>query len=98
MSEITLEKLDTIRERTGLGYKEAKDLLEKSNGEIMEALIAWEAANHQPQASSRKPPAAPVDTMNDVVGKLKDALADGQVKAAPYVEAGIKFLKNKYFK
>ena len=94
MNEITLEKLDVIRERTGLGYKEAKDLLEQSNGEIMEALIAWEADKPAVKATA----ATSADTVNDVVGKLKDALADGQVKAAPYVEAGIKFLKNKYFK
>ena len=94
MSEITLEKLDTIRERTGLGYKEAKDLLEKSDGEIMAALIAWETDKPAVKATA----ATPVDTMSDVVGKVKDVLAEGQVKAAPYVEAGIKFLKNKYFK
>ena len=31
MEEITLEKIDIIRQRTGLGYAEAKELLEKAN-------------------------------------------------------------------
>ena len=39
MSEITLEKVEQVIERTGLSYKEAKEALEKSNGDVLEALI-----------------------------------------------------------
>ena len=39
MSEITLEKVEQIKERTGLSYKEAKEALEKSEGDVLEALI-----------------------------------------------------------
>lgn len=37
--EITLENIDKIRERTGISYKEAKEVLEKHNGDVLEALI-----------------------------------------------------------
>lgn len=40
--DITLEKIDKIRERTGVSYKEAKEVLEKHNGDVLEALIALE--------------------------------------------------------
>ena len=85
MSDISLEKLDLIKERTGLSYKEAKDLLSLHNGDILEALIAWE---------EEKPTTK--ETVNDLLGKLKEALKDGQEKAAPHVEAAMKFLKEKY--
>lgn len=39
MSEITLEKIDIIRERTGVDYTEAKKALEVSEGNVVDALI-----------------------------------------------------------
>jgi len=39
MEEITLDKIDIIRERTGVSYRVAKETLEKTNGNILEALI-----------------------------------------------------------
>lgn len=39
MEEITLEKIDIIRDRTGISYREAKEALERSNGNVLEALI-----------------------------------------------------------
>ncbi len=40
--EITLEKIDQLRERTGVSYKEAKEVLEKHNGDVLEAIIDLE--------------------------------------------------------
>lgn len=40
--DITLEKIDKIRERTGLSYKEAKEALERNNGDVLETLIDLE--------------------------------------------------------
>ena len=37
--EITLEKVDKVIERTGVSYKEAKEALEISEGEVLEAII-----------------------------------------------------------
>lgn len=39
MEEITLEKIDIIRERTGVTYTEAKEALEATNGNVIDALI-----------------------------------------------------------
>jgi len=39
MEEITLEKIDIIRERTGVSYRVAQETLEKTNGNVLEALI-----------------------------------------------------------
>lgn len=37
MDELT--KIDLIRERTGIGYKEAKEALDRAGGDIVQALI-----------------------------------------------------------
>lgn len=42
MNEITLEKIDIIRERTGANYSTAKEALELSAGDVVEALIYLE--------------------------------------------------------
>lgn len=39
MEEITLEKIDIIRDRTGISYREAKEALERTKGNVLEALI-----------------------------------------------------------
>ena len=37
-----LEKIDVIRERTGLGFAEAQELLEDTKWDVMEALVLYE--------------------------------------------------------
>lgn len=39
MEKITLEKVDMVRERTGVTYEKAKQALEASDGDVLEALI-----------------------------------------------------------
>lgn len=39
MENITLEKVDMIRERTGVSYEKAKESLVTCNGDVLEALI-----------------------------------------------------------
>ncbi|GAA0181943.1 DUF4342 domain-containing protein [Clostridium sediminicola] len=39
MSEVTLEKIDIIKERSGVSYKVAKEALLATNGDVVEALI-----------------------------------------------------------
>ena len=73
MEEITLEKLDMLRERTGVSYREAKEMLERHEGNVIEALIEMEAkkeVNWSEQFSLRS---------NDVVEKVKKLLKDGNV-------------------
>ena len=42
--DISLEKVDIIRDRTGVTYKEAKEALEAANGNVVDALINIEEA------------------------------------------------------
>lgn len=42
MEEITLEKIDIVRERTGVSYAEAKEALEASQGNVVDAIIQIE--------------------------------------------------------
>lgn len=42
MAEITLEKIDLIRERTGVSYTEAKEALENTDGNVVDALVYLE--------------------------------------------------------
>lgn len=42
MSEINLEKVDKVRERTGASYSEAKDALEACQGNVVDAIIYLE--------------------------------------------------------
>lgn len=40
--EITLEKIELVKDRTGVGYKEAKEALEKAEGSVVDAIIQIE--------------------------------------------------------
>ncbi|MDW7650089.1 MAG: DUF4342 domain-containing protein [Bacillota bacterium] len=40
--DITLQKIDLLRERTGLNYAEARQLLEEANGDVVEAMVILE--------------------------------------------------------
>ena len=43
MEEVTLEKIDIVRERTGVSYREARDVLERTGGDVVESLVELEA-------------------------------------------------------
>lgn len=72
MEEITLEKIDIIRERTGVTYTEAKDALEASQGNVVDALIYIEknSANVKDQLYTTK---------DEFVEWLKDIIRKGNV-------------------
>ena len=40
--EVTLEKIELVRDRTGVSYKEAKDALEAAEGSVVDAIISIE--------------------------------------------------------
>lgn len=70
---ITLEKIDIVRERTGVSYKEAKEALEQNNGDVIETIIFIEEKHGKTW----------MDTMsvvgNEVVEKLKAIIKKGNV-------------------
>ena len=37
--EITLEKIELVKDRTGVSYKEAKEALEEADGSVVDAII-----------------------------------------------------------
>lgn len=45
--DITLDKIDIIRDRTGVSYKEARDALEQANGNVVDALINIEESKNK---------------------------------------------------
>lgn len=69
--EITLEKIELVKDRTGATYKEAKDALEKADGNVVDAIIAIEE-NIDEQSSSKKfgeQGEALIDKMKEVIKK-----------------------------
>jgi hypothetical protein len=43
MEDITIEKIDAIRDRTGVSYREAKEALQRAGGNVVDALVDLEA-------------------------------------------------------
>lgn len=64
--EITLEMVDQVRERTGASYEAARAALEKSNGNVVDAIVLIEKGDGSNVAS-------------DVVEKIKAAVQKGNV-------------------
>lgn len=78
MSEITLEKIDIIRSRTNLSYSEAKEILEKCNGDVVDALVYHEKMKEETKEEK--------SFMNDVsmtvdefIAYMKDLVKKGNV-------------------
>lgn len=72
MEEITLEKIDALRERTGISYAEAKEILERNNGNLIDSLIFVEK-NHKTFAQNIS------SASNDLVDTVKDIINKGNV-------------------
>jgi len=43
-----LEKIDILRDRLGIGYKEAKEALDEAGGDVVQALINLETKDREP--------------------------------------------------
>jgi hypothetical protein len=76
MEDITLEKLDVIRERTGVSYRKAKEALENNHGNVVEALIEIEEAN---QDSGGKWTEEFSVKSTEVIEKVKELIHEGNV-------------------
>lgn len=73
MDEITLEKLDILRQRTGVSYREAKEALERNSGNVIEALVELEntkKSSWTEEFSVRS---------SEVVDKVKEFIREGNV-------------------
>lgn len=72
---ITLEKVDQVRERTGVSYQKAKEVLEQTEGDVLEAIVLIE---QEPSAAGEFAQNAS-DFGNEVIKTLKDLLKSGNV-------------------
>ncbi|SET41019.1 protein of unknown function [Natronincola peptidivorans] len=71
--DINLEKIDIIRERTGVSYKKAKDALESADGNVVEALIALEEESDSKWTKNMSMAG------NEMIEKLKKVIEKGNV-------------------
>ena len=72
--EISLEKVDLIRARTGVGYREARDALEKAGGDVVEALILLE------EKGKEKPLRERIQVQGEeVMSKVRELIREGNV-------------------
>lgn len=71
--DITLEKIDIIRDRTGVTYKEARDALSAANGNVVDALINIE------EAGSKNWTETVSVKGSEVMDRLKTILKSGNV-------------------
>lgn len=72
MSEITLEKIDIVRERTGVTYAEAKEALEACDCNVVDALIYIEKSKKSPMDNI-------YTTKDEFLTWLKDIINKGNV-------------------
>lgn len=78
--DITLEKVDKVKERTGVSYSEAKEALEMANGSVLDAIILLEekdknnANNEENMENNTK-----TETIDELKVWLKDLINKGNV-------------------
>lgn len=68
--EITLEKIELVKDRTGVSYKEAKEALEQAGGSVVDAIIAIEdTINDKGGKAFGLPAKAVVDRLKELIRK-----------------------------
>ncbi len=68
--EITLEKIELVKDRTGVSYKEAKEALETAGGSVVDAIIEIEEnIDNQTRKSFGEQGNAVIDAIKDLVKK-----------------------------
>lgn len=73
MSDITLEKIDILRERTGISYTEAKEALEECDGNVVDALIFIENKNKKNSKDNL------YATKDEFISWIKETIQKGNV-------------------
>lgn len=73
MEEITLEKIDIVRGRTGISYREAKEALERNQGNLLDTLIELEDKKQTKWTEGFSV------RSGEVIDKVKELLHEGNV-------------------
>ncbi|MEF9921283.1 MAG: DUF4342 domain-containing protein [Anaerovoracaceae bacterium] len=71
--EITLEKIELVKDRTGVTYKEAKEALEAAEGNVVDAIIAIE------ETIDIKTSKKASEKCDDLVRKMKEIVKKGNI-------------------
>ena len=71
--EITLEKIELVKDRTGVSYKEAKEALEAADGSVVDAIIAIEETVNISTGSKAG------EFANETVEKVKELVKKGNI-------------------
>ncbi|MDK2919921.1 MAG: hypothetical protein PWQ37_2654 [Candidatus Petromonas sp.] len=71
--DFSLAQVDEVRERTGVSYKEAKEALEKANGDVLEAIIYIESKQQKNFSDNMS------EKGNELIEKLKEIIRKGNV-------------------
>jgi hypothetical protein len=71
--EVTLEKVELVKDRTGVSYKEAKEALEAADGNVVDAIIAIEETINLTTKTKV------TDQAKIAVESIKEAIAKGNV-------------------
>jgi len=71
--EITLEKIELVKDRTGVSYKEAKEALEEAEGSVVDAIISIE------ELIDIKAKSRIGEHSSQIIEKIKAAVSKGNV-------------------
>lgn len=71
--EITLEKIELVKDRTGVSYKEAKEALEAAEGSVVDAIIAIEETINLSSGNKA------TEFADETVEKIKELVKKGNV-------------------
>lgn len=92
--EITLEKIELVKDRTGVTYKEAKEALEKVDGSVVDAIIEIEESMDKNYAAMADKKSAIMDEIKAIikkgnVSKIQVRKEDGEILINVPVNVGI---------
>ncbi len=83
--EITLKAVDEVIERTGCTYRQAKDALEKADGDVLDAVILIESMGANTKStftnefSSYQEEKEEKRDADEIINKIKEAIKKGDV-------------------
>lgn len=71
--EITLEKIELVKDRTGVSYKEAKEALEAADGSVVDAIIAIEETVDVKKSNKAN------EAVTETMDKIKELVRKGNI-------------------
>lgn len=81
--DINLEKIELVKDRTGVSYNEAKEALEKTEGSVVDAIVAIEEKANETNDSSSS------FKDNQTFNKIKEIVEKGNVSQIKIKKNGV---------